>query len=307
MTIGPCHAMGSLIFLPAKSIAETALERAVSSNVRLASSVASRSATWLIRTGAVLRSASPSYTKSMHVSMPAGMSYVSVLLGDSSKSTICTNCLVLNWPVRPSENGPASRRALTPGDSSTCGIVTGSSVPYDGSSILCLAGTLSQIWKPSSISPALLAPPSACSIPLPQLIHCMPGAGNSSRLPIESPWRPVPRLRYVMMSMPRCGCQPMGKSSGWAARPSLSMMRWSHMRNGSLSADGMPIGKAWMTERSSPKGWATPASTTRIVRIVVTMLVSAKWRFGNCVSGRGRHIPSWSNLRPKDPMILVFE
>ena len=78
-----------------------------------------------------------------HVSMPAGTLWENVAPGSSSMSMIWTGCTVRKRPVSL-PRVPASRRTSVP--SPWVGAsASGGSVPYLGSSILCFAGTLTQI------------------------------------------------------------------------------------------------------------------------------------------------------------------
>src|SRR6185503_17320518 len=68
-------------------------------------------------------------------------------------------------------------------------------------------------------------------MPLPAVIHCTSPAAIKPRLPRLSPCSTSPARTYVMVSMPRCGCQgkPALYSSG------LSLRKSSSSRNGSNS------------------------------------------------------------------------
>src|SRR5918992_157794 len=72
---------------------------------------------------------------------------------------------------------------------------------------------------------------SWCRMPLPAVIHCTSPAPIRPRFPRLSPCSTVPASTYVIVSIPRCGCQ--GNPARYAS--GLSLRKSSSSRNGSKS------------------------------------------------------------------------
>jgi len=79
----------------------------------------------------------------------------------------------------------------------------GSTVPYFGSSSLCLLGTLIQIWNPFISSPAGVAPPSACSTAHTDPLHAWSSKGLGIVHRISMTTNPIFHIRTNIHSFVR--------------------------------------------------------------------------------------------------------
>ena len=104
-----------------------------------------------------------------------------------------------------------------------------------GSTILSAAGRFIQIWNSSSgfgSSDSTSGNISACTMPLPAVIHCTSPRPYRAAAPSESEWSTRPRRTNVIVSNPRCGCcgKP-GTSVPWYIRhPSMPSKSWPSWR-----------------------------------------------------------------------------
>src|SRR5512141_222232 len=109
-------------------------------------------------------------------------------------------------PCTPSTR-PQTIFTFAPPSVETWGISLRFTSRYRGSIILLEAGRLAQSWNPPMRPWASPLGISWWMMPLPAVIHCTSPGVMSPRFPMLSPCSTSPSRTYVIVSIPRCGCQ----------------------------------------------------------------------------------------------------